>query len=239
LLELGRSLGLKMYGTASAEKCETVRELGGIPIDYTRENFVRVLREKEPGGVDVVFDGLGHTVARSYRVLSRGGTVVAYGHAPVVAGGRRHWGKLLGTVAQFAWVFGRAVLSSRKARLYSIQELKKKRPDWYLEDLNRLFHLLGEGTIKPRIFDRMPLERAQDALELVSQSAVIGKIILFADQARQQGDCHEPRPSPGFERKTPRHPEFPPWSSRPSATEFSRAPPIDGDVPPETVNDAS
>ena len=143
--------------------------------------FVEVLRDKEPAGVDVVFDGLGHTVARSYRVLNRGGTVVAYGHAPVVAGGRRRWGKLLATMAQFAWIFGRAALSSRKARLYSIQELRKQHPDWYSEDLARLFRLLGDGAIKPRVFDRMPLERAQDALELISQSAADGKIILFAD----------------------------------------------------------
>ncbi len=70
--------------------------------------------------------------------------------------------------------------------------MKKKHPDWYHEDLNRLFHLLGEGAIKPRVFDRMPLERVQDALELVSQSTVIGKIILFADQPSGQGSCHEP-----------------------------------------------
>ena len=181
LLELGRLLGLKMYGTASTMKCGIVQELGGIPIDYRREDFVHVLKEKEPAGVDVVFDGLGHTVTRSYRVLNRGGTVVAYGHAPVIAGGRRHWGKLLGTMAQFAWVFGRAALSSRKARLYSIQELRKKHPDWYSEDLTRLFRLLGNGSIKPRVFDRMPLEQARSALELLSQSAVNGKIILFAD----------------------------------------------------------
>lgn len=180
LLELGQSLGLKMYGTASTSKCGIVEELGGVPIDYKREDFVRVLKGQEPAGVDVVFDGLGHTVTRSYRALNRGGTVVAYGHAPVIAGGRRHWGKLLGTIAQFVWVFGRAALSSRKVRLYSIQELRKKHPDWYSEDLNRLFRLLAEGAIKPRVFARMPLERAREALELLSQSAVNGKIILFA-----------------------------------------------------------
>jgi NADPH2:quinone reductase len=182
LLQLGRLLRLKMYGTASTKNCETVRDLGGILIDYRREDFVRVLREQEPGGVDVVFDGLGHTIARSFRVLSRDGTIVAYGHAPVVAGGRRHWGKLLGTVAQFAWVFGRASLSPRKARLYSIQQLKKKYPNWYCDDVSQLFRLLGEGAIKPRVFDRMPLEQVQEALELVSRSAVTGKIILFAQQ---------------------------------------------------------
>jgi NADPH:quinone reductase-like Zn-dependent oxidoreductase len=59
--------------------------------------------------------------------------------------------------------------------------MRKKHPDWYSEDLTRLFRLLSDGAIKPRVFDRMPLERARDALELLSQSAVNGKIILFAD----------------------------------------------------------
>ena len=84
-------------------------------------------------------------------------------------------------MVRIAWVFGRATFSSRRACLYSIQELRKKHPDWYSEDLNRLFYSLSEGAIRPRIFDRMPLERAGDALELLSQSAPNGKIILFAD----------------------------------------------------------
>lgn len=181
LLELGRALGLTMYGTVSTKKRAVVEALGGIPIDYTHEDFVHVLKDREPAGVDVVFDGLGHTIGRSYRVLKGGGTLVAYGHAPVIAGGKRHWGTLLGTLAQFAWVFGRAALSSRTARLYSIQELRKKHPDWYAEDLGQLFRLLGDGAIAPRVFDRMPLEQVRDALELISQSAVTGKIILFTD----------------------------------------------------------
>jgi NADPH:quinone reductase-like Zn-dependent oxidoreductase len=44
LLELGREMGLTVYGTASEGKHELVRQFGAIPIDYRNEDFVeRVL----------------------------------------------------------------------------------------------------------------------------------------------------------------------------------------------------
>jgi len=99
LLQLGASMGLKMYGTASTRKLGIVKELGGVPIDYTEEDFVEVLRQKEPGGIDVVFDGVGQTLSRSYSVLNQNGIVVAYGHAPVVSGGKRDWEEAAGNAS--------------------------------------------------------------------------------------------------------------------------------------------
>src|SRR5262245_25861321 len=46
LLVLGKRAGLELWGTARGEHAAHVRELGGTPIDYTREDFTRVL----PGG---------------------------------------------------------------------------------------------------------------------------------------------------------------------------------------------
>src|SRR5262249_50648081 len=43
LLVLGRMAGLELWGTARGTHAMLVRELGGIPIDYKREDFTRVL----------------------------------------------------------------------------------------------------------------------------------------------------------------------------------------------------
>ena len=54
LLDLGRALGLKMWGTASQAKHEVVAGYGAAPIDYQREDFVARLERDAPGGVDLV-----------------------------------------------------------------------------------------------------------------------------------------------------------------------------------------
>ena len=60
LLELGREMGLIMYGTASSGKHDLVRRFGGIPIDYRNEDFEkRVMKETGGDGVNIVFDAIG------------------------------------------------------------------------------------------------------------------------------------------------------------------------------------
>lgn len=82
LLQLGRLAGLKMYGTASPAKHKLVTEMGAIPIDYHSQDFVEVIRQAEPDGIDFVFDGIGGTESdRGLAVLRRGGKLVAYAPA--------------------------------------------------------------------------------------------------------------------------------------------------------------
>ena len=79
LLALGRLAGLELWGTARGEHAALIRELGGTPIDYQREDFTRVL----PGGFDVVFDGIGEEGYRrpALRLRLLGGRAGAASHA--------------------------------------------------------------------------------------------------------------------------------------------------------------
>jgi NADPH2:quinone reductase len=77
LLVLGRLAGLELWGAARGGHAALVRELGGTPIDYQREDFTRVV----PGGFDVVFDGIGEDrFRRSFAALKPRGPVCAYGY---------------------------------------------------------------------------------------------------------------------------------------------------------------
>ncbi|MDE1668667.1 alcohol dehydrogenase catalytic domain-containing protein [Nocardia gipuzkoensis] len=77
LLELAEPAGLRVYGTAATSDCALVERLGGVPIDYTTEDFLTRVRALNGGGVDVAFDGVGGPVSlRSYRALRRGGRLV-------------------------------------------------------------------------------------------------------------------------------------------------------------------
>jgi len=96
LLQLGRFIGLQMYGTASQEGHWTVVDLGGTPIDYKKTDFVKEICRLTGDGVDVVFDGIGEAyVWRSFQALRPGGRVIAYGFTSSLkkgelAGGLRH-----------------------------------------------------------------------------------------------------------------------------------------------------
>jgi NADPH2:quinone reductase len=69
-----------MLGLASRSKHARVKERGAIPIDYRAEDFVNVIREAEPAGIDFVFNGMGEEyLAHDLAVLRRGGALVHYG----------------------------------------------------------------------------------------------------------------------------------------------------------------
>jgi NADPH:quinone reductase len=80
LLQLGRVAGLEMYGTCSSRGASAVSGLGGIPIDYRQQDYVREIHRLTPEGVDAVFDPLaGPHLWQSRQALRPGGKVVGCG----------------------------------------------------------------------------------------------------------------------------------------------------------------
>lgn len=67
------------------------------------------------------------------------------------------------------------------AFLYSITELKNKKPEWYKEDLRLLLELLYRGEIKPIISDQVSLTDAVRAHKLIESGTKVGKIILMCN----------------------------------------------------------
>jgi NADPH2:quinone reductase len=185
LLQLGRLAGLEMYGTCSSHGAATVSELGGVPIDYQRQDFLSEIHRLTGDGVDVVFDGLGGSyIWRSRQALRRGGRVVAYGLTGSLRGGRLASGRSGGrhrfrAIAVFGvYIAGSWLLPGRKRVVpYSIQTLKRLKPVLFRQDLIKLFDLLRERNIKPLIAQKFPLAEARRAHELLGKG-VIGKIVL-------------------------------------------------------------
>ncbi len=177
MLQLGKDMDLKMFGTASKPKHALVEQLGGIPIDYRNEDFVARIRELGAAGVDAAFDPIGRqSYTRSLRAIKPGGTLVAFGFLNAATG---KGGSL---VMDFLCLLEyRIRLVRRSATFYSIGAWRKQHSDWFKEDLGRLFEMLAKRKIKPIIAKRMPLEQAGAAHELLDTCAVEGKIILLAD----------------------------------------------------------
>ncbi len=186
LLQLGRLAGLEMYGTCSARGASAVSDLGGIPIDYQHQDFVKEVLDLPTPGVDVVFDSIGGThIWRSRKALRSGGRVVAYGLTGSLRGGRLASGASGGrhryrAIAIFGlYIAGGWLLPGRKRVVpYSIQTLKRLRPALFRQDLIALLNLLQKQKIKPIIAQRFPLSEARQAQELLGKGGVIGKIVL-------------------------------------------------------------
>jgi NADPH2:quinone reductase len=191
LMQLGRLAGLEIYGTCSSRGASVVSDLGGIPINYQQQDFVKEIHHFTSEGVDVVFDGIGSThIWRSRKALRPGGTVVAYGitsslrEGRLASGrsGRRH--RFRGIAIFGLYIAGGWLLPGRRRVVpYSIQWLKRLRPALFRQDLIALFDLLKQQKIKPLVARRFLLAEARHAHELLGKGGVTGKIVLVRDGA--------------------------------------------------------
>jgi NADPH2:quinone reductase len=180
-----------MYGTCSSRGSQAVTELGGVPIDYRSQDFVKEIRRLTSGGVDVVFDPIGGShLWHSRKALCHGGSVVGYGLISSIRGeglashrpGRRQ--RFRGIAIFGLYIASGWILPGRKRVVpYSIQTLKRLRPAWFREDLIFLLDLLHQKKIKPLIARRLPLAEARQAQEVLGKGGVIGKIVLVSKGA--------------------------------------------------------
>ena len=189
LLQLGQVAGLEMYGTCSIKNAPTVFELGGIPIDYKTQDFVKEVHRYTSDGVDVVFDPIGGShLWHSRKALCRGGKIVGYGLSTSLRGegltskrpGRRQ--RFRGTATFALYIVGGWLLPGRKRVIpYSIQTLKRLKPELFRQNLITLFDLLQQKKIKPIIAHRFCLTEARQAHEMLEKGGVVGKIVLVAN----------------------------------------------------------
>lgn len=179
MIQLGKTLGLEMFGTASKPKHELVSELGAAPIDYKNENWVEHILDKKHDGIDAVFDPIGgENFKESFRVLKKGGTLVGYGFYNAVMG--KGGNIILDFIKLRLWDL---LPNGKSTAFYSIGAMRKSYPDWFSEDLATLLNLLEQGKIKPVIAKRMPISDVKLAHELIEKADVQGKIVLTMNEA--------------------------------------------------------
>ena len=165
-VQIGRLLGVEMYGTSSSdEKLARVKELGlQHPINYKRNEYEEVIKNLTRGeGVDAVFEMLGgeHT-ARSLRCLRDFGRVIQYGTAT----GKPPQIDLRAMYAKSASLQGLWLT-------YLSQKREIMDPAW-----KRLSEWIAQGKLAPQIGHVLPLERAVDAYKLLEEGKNYGKVVV-------------------------------------------------------------
>jgi NADPH:quinone reductase-like Zn-dependent oxidoreductase len=73
-IQIAKARGAKVFATASTPNQELLKQLGAdVALDYTKQKFEDIAKD-----VDVVLDSVGKdTLARSYRVVKKGGFIVS------------------------------------------------------------------------------------------------------------------------------------------------------------------
>ncbi len=162
-ITLSKLAGARVVVTAgSREKCERCLEHGAdVAINYREEDFVEKAR-----GANVILDHIGaRYVARDLDALAMDGRIVIIGSMGGERTAQIDITKLLGKRAQ---------LLGSTLRSRSVEE-KKAIVDAFLA---RFGADLAAGRIHPVIHKVLPLERADEAHELMEASEHFGKIVL-------------------------------------------------------------
>jgi NADPH2:quinone reductase len=172
LVRLALRAGARVIGTASPGKHDQVREMGAIPLDYRDPLLLERVREHAPGGVDAVFDhAAGPGMKRSWAMLRRGGILVVYGSASTLDDKGWRMAPFLSTMSRLLW--WSLLPNGRRGRFYAVNHRSH-----FDDDLATVLELLRAGELKPRVAARLPLAEAREALRMLDDRAVIGKIVL-------------------------------------------------------------
>ena len=71
----------------------------------------------------------------------------------------------------------------RRVTIYQIAKLRDLHPEWFRADLGVLMTLLAERYLAPLVAERVPLEDARRAHEILGRGGVAGKLIIVAGGA--------------------------------------------------------
>lgn len=173
LLDLLRAHGVSAIGAAAKARHDIVRSYGATPIEGRSTPLNLGVHAVRAEGVDAAFDSVGgaHT-GQCVASTRQGGITVWYGF--VGAHG-------LPAVARSALaLFAGARLRGRRGAFYGITMLYRRTPQPFFEDLPKLFDLLAQGKISPRIAQTLPLLDARKANERLEAGGVEGKLVLVA-----------------------------------------------------------
>ncbi|MFZ0419637.1 MAG: NADPH:quinone oxidoreductase family protein [Candidatus Sulfotelmatobacter sp.] len=165
-VQIGKLLGIEMYGTSSSdEKLARVKELGlQHAINYKQQDYEEAVKNLTRGeGVDAVFEMLGgeHT-AKSLRCLRDFGRVIQYGTAT----GKPPQLDVRALYAKSASVQG-LWLS------YLSQKPEIMQPAW-----TQLSQWIAQSKLTPVIGHVFPLDRAIEAYKLLQEGKNYGKVVL-------------------------------------------------------------
>jgi NADPH:quinone reductase-like Zn-dependent oxidoreductase len=180
-LQICRSRGATVIGTASAAKHERLREVGVAHcIDYRRQDVLTEVRRLTDGrGVDIVLDALGGRSFRdSYRCLAPLGRLMVFGMSSFAPGSKRRlFSVVKGLLATPRFHPLSLINRNRGVFGLNIGHLWKDLP-LMRGMLDEIVGLAAAGTFDPVVDRVFPLEEVGDAHLYLQEHRNFGKVVL-------------------------------------------------------------
>jgi NADPH:quinone reductase-like Zn-dependent oxidoreductase len=187
-IQIARSRGAEIFGTASASKHEAIQAQGvEHPIDYRTQDFESEIRRLTDGeGVDLIMDATGPTNFRKdYRLLREGGRLVMYGLTEASAGTGRDMRKLVSSLARmpFAtvpWWKSLQLMSENKG-IFGLNMLAWQDREGLDRVIGPLSKEIEDGTIQidPVVAESFSFEGSGEAHTFIAERRNIGKVVLI------------------------------------------------------------
>lgn len=171
-IEIGKVLGARVIAAAStAEKLAVCKEHGADElIDYTKEDLKERLKALTGGkGVDVIYDPVGGPYTEiALRNCAWRGRLLVIGFAN---------GEIPKIPINLALLKGCSIVGVFWG------DYAKREPMNNLSDLRVLLGWLKEGKLKPHVAGTYPLSRAAEAIRLLMDRRVSGKLVVTPQEA--------------------------------------------------------
>ena len=166
-IEIGKALGARVIACASTEeKLAVCREHGADEtINYATEDLRERIKQLTSGnGVDVVYDPVGGPYTEpALRSLAWRGRLLVVGFAA---------GDIPKIPLNLTLLKGCSIVGVFWG------EFTRREPDRFAEAMRQLGRWFAEGRIRPHVSETFPLERAAEALTMMANRRVTGKVVL-------------------------------------------------------------
>ncbi len=180
-VQLAKAKGLKIFGTAGTAKQQVMREMGvDVPIDYSREDFEKVVKREAPGGIEMVFDPIGgEYFKKGYRCLAPAGRLVVYGFSTVAgANGKMNWLRTANALMKTPRFHPLKLIHDNKAVIGVHLGRMPSRGGMLMRQWQQIVKLHAEGKVKAVIGKTFPLEEAAQAHTYMHERKNVGKVVL-------------------------------------------------------------
>ena len=166
-VDVGKLMGATVIGTAGRdEKLEVVKATGADHVINYSDGFRDRVKQLTGGrGADVIYDPVGGDVFdESMRCIAPYGRILIVGFTS----GRAGLAKTNHLLVKDASVIG-----------FTIGALGRLDPARAERNFEQLIGWLAAGRVRPYISHRLPLERTAEALQLIIDRKVIGKVVVI------------------------------------------------------------
>jgi NADPH2:quinone reductase len=169
VIQLGKLAGIKMIGLTSTDEKASEITAQGIDhvINYKKEKVVeRVLELTDGKGVDLILDCVGGpNFADNFKMMNTLGHLIWFG----IAAGN--------PTTNLLCELGKEPAKSYAVSMFHLYAIINN-PKLMADSFRTLIGYLAEGKIKPVIHEKVPLENAARAHEILEKHENIGKVLL-------------------------------------------------------------